>query len=260
MVCFRILLDVIAYDCVGMVTPQERGKAKCLLNRVVGLAPEVAAHEVVHGHVTVVTAMQFLGLSGPPPGPPQLLKTARLGLPAFTRIIPAMRPHPVVGAAKVVKGIAVDPRVVGFRRQPLSTGVHVAVPLGTGDEPDHSEPIGAALSLLAALFDSRIEAVLARGGLVSMRSVRDSQFVHVPHDFVIPGVLTVRDLPDVAAALGSASVRVDGLVDGANRPASSELVRTEWDVLLRQDASALVSSEPTDDCTAWLIAALNRGE
>ena len=138
-------------------------------------------------------------------------------------------------------------------------GRNVAVPLGTGDEPDHSEPLGAALSLLAALFDSQIKAVLARGGLVSMRSVLDSQFVHLPHDFVIPGALTAGDLPDVAAALGWASVRIDGLVDGTNRRASSELVRIEWDVLLRQDASALVSSEPTDECIAWLTAALNRG-
>jgi hypothetical protein len=135
---------------------------------------------------------------------------------------------------------------------------NVAVPLGIGDEPDHSEPLGAALSLLAALFDSQIKAVMARGGLVSMRSVLDSQFVHVPYDFVIPGALTAGDLPDVAAALGSASVRVDGLVDGKNHRASSELIRIEWDVLLRQDVSVLVSSEPTDDYIVWLIAALNR--
>jgi cephalosporin-C deacetylase-like acetyl esterase len=137
-------------------------------------------------------------------------------------------------------------------------GRSVAVPLGIGDEPDRSEPLGAALSLLAALFDSQIKAVLARGGLVSMRSVLDSQFVHLPHDFVIPGALTAGDLPDVAAALGSASVRVDGLVDGTNRRASPELARNEWSVLLRQDASVIVSSEPTDDCIAWLTAALNR--
>ena len=105
---------------------------------------------------------------------------------------------------------------------------NLSVPFGIDDEPEPCEPIGAALSLLAGLFDARIQAVLARGGLVSMRSLLDSQFVHIPHDFVIPGVLAAGDLADLAASLAPASVRVDGLVDGTNRRASSALVKVEW--------------------------------
>ena len=135
---------------------------------------------------------------------------------------------------------------------------NVAVPLGIDDEPDHSEPIGAALSLLTALFDPRIEAVLARRGLVSIRSLLDSQFVNVPHDFVIPGVLRIGDLPDIAAVLSPVPVRVDGLVDGTNRRATPESVKSDWHVLSNRDTSVIVSREPGNDYIAWLIAALNR--
>jgi cephalosporin-C deacetylase-like acetyl esterase len=136
-------------------------------------------------------------------------------------------------------------------------GRNVAVPMGVDEEPDLCEPIGATLSLLAALFDPRVEAVLARGGLVSIRSVLDSPFVYVPHDFVIPGALTVGDLPDIATAIAPASVRVEAVVDGTNRRARADSVSTEWHGLLRHDASALVLADPTDDYIAWLVAALS---
>jgi len=129
----------------------------------------------------------------------------------------------------------------------------VAVPLRIDDEPNHSEPLGATLSLLAALFDSQVKAVLARGGLVSIRNVLDSQFVYVPHDWVIPAALTAGDLPDLAAVLAPASVRIEGLVDGTNRRASGDAVKAEWGVV---NDSTFVSAEPTDGYIAWLMDAL----
>ncbi|MDA1050052.1 MAG: acetylxylan esterase [Planctomycetota bacterium] len=112
----------------------------------------------------------------------------------------------------------------------------IDVPLGIDDEPTHSEPLGATLALLAGLFDDDMKAVVARGGLVSVRSVLDSPFMHVPHDFVVPGLLTAGDLPDIAAAIAPRPLRVEGLVDGTNRRAES---LREW-----QTTSAAYAQSP----------------
>jgi hypothetical protein len=134
----------------------------------------------------------------------------------------------------------------------------VAVPQGIDDEPDHAEPIGAMLSLLAALFDPRVDTVLARRGLVSLRSVLDSQFVYVPHDFIVPAALTVGDLPDIATALAPAAVRIEGLVDGTNRQVRPESLQNDWHPVLRRDGHVVLEHEPTDDYVTWLVARLNR--
>jgi cephalosporin-C deacetylase-like acetyl esterase len=139
-------------------------------------------------------------------------------------------------------------------------GRNVVVPLGIDDEPELAEPTGAALSLLAALFDSRVQAVLARNGLVSIRSILDSQALHVPHDFVVPGALTAGDLPDIAAAIGPRPVRVEGLVDGLNGRASEASASAEWDASARRSPSLSVSAAPSDGYIAWLTAALDRDE
>ena len=76
----------------------------------------------------------------------------------------------------------------------------------------------------------------------------------------VPGVLTAGDLPDIAAAIAPASVRVEGLVDGVNRRASQRLVQAEWDELSRRNPSLSVSSEPTDEYIAWLAASLDRNK
>ncbi len=134
----------------------------------------------------------------------------------------------------------------------------LAVPLGVDAEPRQSEPMGATLSLLAALFDPQIKAVVARGGLVSLRSILDSQFVYVPHDFIIPGALTTGDLADIAAALDSTPVRIDGIVDGTNRNVSSKAMKAAWKSASDKQPSLEMSAEPTDDYVTWLLEALKK--
>ena len=132
---------------------------------------------------------------------------------------------------------------------------NVAVPLRIDDEPDQAEPLGATLSLLAALFDSRIKSVVARGGIVSIRSVLASQFIYLPHDWVVPGALTAGDLPQLVAALGPVPVRIEGLVDGANRRASPDLTNATWSDMAPSE-TRFVSSEPTNAYIAWLTDVL----
>ena len=106
----------------------------------------------------------------------------------------------------------------------------VNVPLRIDNEPKVCEPSGAALALLAGVFDERIRTVWSRNGLVSFRSILDSQFVYVPHDFIVPGVLTVGDLPGLGAVIHDSQrrVRIEGLVDGTNRRVTTEKAYQEW--------------------------------
>jgi dienelactone hydrolase len=85
-------------------------------------------------------------------------------------------------------------------------------------QPYASEPLGGLVTLLAALYDDRVNAVYSRGGLGSYLALLDGPFVQVPHDAVVPGALTVGDLSDVVAALAPRAVWLEKMVDGLNRP------------------------------------------
>jgi cephalosporin-C deacetylase-like acetyl esterase len=93
----------------------------------------------------------------------------------------------------------------------------VEVPLEL-EQPAAAEPLGGLLALLGVLFEDDVKAAHARGGLSGYQSVLHSPFVHLPHDALVPGALTVGDLCDVAAALAPRPLRLEGLVDGRNRP------------------------------------------
>jgi len=99
---------------------------------------------------------------------------------------------------------------------------NVAVPLDAADAPAVSEPLGGLVVLLAALFEDEIHAVSVRGGLLSFQSLLESPFVSVPHDIIIPGILTASDLADLAAALAPRSLQLAELVDGQNRRVTAD--------------------------------------
>ncbi|MFT5525760.1 MAG: hypothetical protein ACI9HK_003730, partial [Pirellulaceae bacterium] len=103
-----------------------------------------------------------------------------------------------------------------------------AIPHGISGRPHQSEPLGGLLALLAALFDEEIEAVYVHGGLTGFHHVLASPFCYLPHDVVVPGVLTTGDLCDVAAAIAPRRLRLDSLVDGLNRPQTVELARQQY--------------------------------
>jgi hypothetical protein len=84
-----------------------------------------------------------------------------------------------------------------------------------------AEPVGGFLVLLLALFEDDVRAVYARGCLTSFLSALDEPFCHVPRDAIVPGLLTVADIPDIVAALAPTPIRLAASVDGMNRPAAS---------------------------------------
>ena len=74
------------------------------------------------------------------------------------------------------------------------------VPRRIDGRPQQSEPLRGMMALLGALFEDDVKAVYAGGGLADFQSVLDHWQVFIPHDAVIPGVLTAGDLSDAAAA------------------------------------------------------------
>jgi hypothetical protein len=127
--------------------------------------------------------------------------------------------------------------------------------------PEQSEPLGGLLALLGALFEEDIRAVYVRGGLSSFQSVLTSQFVLIPHDGVIPGVLTTGDLCDVAAALAPRPLRLAGIVDGLNRRLTADQTRLTYAPALPVYRAAghqkrLAITDGGDSPTDWLRAQL----
>jgi dienelactone hydrolase len=95
-------------------------------------------------------------------------------------------------------------------------------------QPAHAEPLGGLLALLAALSEKDVQGIYVRGGLSSYRSLLESPFLHVPHDAIVPGMLTVADLPDLTEALVPRHVRLEGLVDGLNRRVDEKGLRNTY--------------------------------
>jgi len=132
------------------------------------------------------------------------------------------------------------------------------IPREVDTRPGHSEPIGGLLALLGALFENNIHAVYIHGGLSGFQSVLTNQFVYIPHDVVIPGVLTAGDLCDIAAVLAPRPLCLEGLVDELNRRLSLEVTRTIYKSTLenyhRMQAGDHVSIHETITSPAhWLI-------
>jgi dienelactone hydrolase len=106
----------------------------------------------------------------------------------------------------------------------------VAVPLDASDLPPPCEPLGGLLALLGGLFEEEVHAIYIHGGLTGYQSLLDSPFIYVPHDVIIPGVLTAGDLEDVAAALAPRPLRLEALVDGLNRRATQAEARAALEI------------------------------
>jgi hypothetical protein len=122
--------------------------------------------------------------------------------------------------------------------------------------------MGATVASLFGLEWEGVRAVVARGGLVSFRSVLDSPFVHVPHDSLPVNIFRAGDLPDICAHLAPNPLRLEGLVDGTNRRVTGDRLEKA----LRQVAEAykkgrLVVKEdytPDAELAKWIVEQLKR--
>ena len=127
------------------------------------------------------------------------------------------------------------------------------VPRRVDGRPRQSEPLGGMLAMLGALYEDDVKAVYVRRGLVGFHTVLGHQQVLIPHDVVVPGLLTAGDLPDIAAALAPRPLRLAGTVDGLNREMKTGNVKEIYE---ESDKNALSFGTAEDDAAAWLIEQL----
>jgi dienelactone hydrolase len=146
-------------------------------------------------------------------------------------------------------------------------GKHLAAPLDAAKLPHGAEPLGELLALLGALYEPKVSAVFARGGLAGYETVLRSPFCYIPYDVVVPGILTVADVADLAGALAPRPVCLAGLVDGQNRAVAAK----DLEALLRPARSAYRGAKAEkalrveakagkDGPVGWLLARLREAK
>ncbi|HVK12479.1 MAG TPA: hypothetical protein VM597_27260, partial [Gemmataceae bacterium] len=132
-------------------------------------------------------------------------------------------------------------------------------------QPSSAEPIGATLATVLAVstdWPKTVRGIVARGGLVSHRSVLDSPFVHVPQDSLPINVFQAGDLPDYWAFFAPKPLRLEGLVDGTNRRVTGPKLETALKPV--REAYAKGGLEVKEDYSSdadlakWIIEQLKR--
>ncbi|MFP6700244.1 MAG: hypothetical protein VB861_00785 [Planctomycetaceae bacterium] len=144
---------------------------------------------------------------------------------------------------------------------PNPTDTDFQVPKRVNRRPAFSEPLGGLLVMLGALFEDDVTAVYSHGNLSGYLDALASPYVYIPHDVVVPGVLTGGDLADLAAALAPCPMRLDGVVDGLNRKLSLDVVRSIYKPATRTYQSHAASIALTDDqsnVAQWLLNATDK--
>jgi len=87
---------------------------------------------------------------------------------------------------------------------------------------------------------------------------------NLPHDVVIPGVLTAGDLSALAAGLAPRPLALVGLVDGLNRAVEKKAVEAayartlkEYEAARARDRLVVAGEEAAPSPVQWLLEALN---
>ncbi len=100
----------------------------------------------------------------------------------------------------------------------------LAVPFDAGAFPELSEPLGGLLALLAGVVEHDVCAVVARGAWFGFASLLETPFCYTPFDAVVPRMLELCEIDDLAAAQLPRPLLLDGLVDGLNRTVDQQRI------------------------------------
>ena len=80
----------------------------------------------------------------------------------------------------------------------------------------------APIALHAAVLDNRIKGVTLERGVLSWSAVVRTPVSHNQLTNVVPGVLAVYDLPDLAALIAPRPLTIRAAVDPTDKPVSQE--------------------------------------
>ena len=103
---------------------------------------------------------------------------------------------------------------------------------------NQAEPLGGLLALLGGFYEDKVCAVAARRGLVAYSSVLEDQFAYVPNDIVVPGILEVADVADIATALAPRPLLIENFVDGRNRMVEKAELRERFGLVFQSYRAA----------------------
>jgi hypothetical protein len=125
-----------------------------------------------------------------------------------------------------------------------------------------AEPLGGLLALLGAAYDHGVKAIAVRRGLADYLSVLNDRFAYVPLDIIVPGILEVGDIADVASTLAPRALLVEDLVDGRNRLVPETVLQGRLEPLYKAyretspAALSIRSGQSTSNLVEWLLAHL----
>jgi hypothetical protein len=80
-------------------------------------------------------------------------------------------------------------------------------------------------ALFAAALEARISQLYLSGGLVSYRSIVETEEYNVPFAGFVPGILLHTDLPEIAASIAPRKLCLAGTVNGAGERLDADKVR-----------------------------------
>jgi hypothetical protein len=107
-----------------------------------------------------------------------------------------------------------------------SLDLNFNIPHAVEGRPRESEPLGDLLVMLTMLFDDQIRAGYTAGGLESYREIVSHFAVLVPHDTLVPGMLTLGEPSEWSAILKP--LKRTGLVDHLNRKRTDRESAAKW--------------------------------
>ncbi len=133
-----------------------------------------------------------------------------------------------------------------------------------GPEAEYqAEPLGGLLALLGGLYEDGVRAIAARGGLVAYASILEDQFAYVPNDIIVPGILEVADVTDVAGALSPRPLVLASFVDGRNRLVREPELKGRFASAFQSYREAPIrlqvrSEMPDASLVAWMVQQLKQ--
>ncbi len=120
--------------------------------------------------------------------------------------------------------------LLGQRTSDLLGVIRSAAPKSLGVELT-GYGAAAAVVLHAAALDSRVQGITLDGGLVSWQNVVRTPVSHNQLASVVPGVLQVYDLPELAASLTPRPLTIRNPVDAAGKPLSKDAAEAAYTVV-----------------------------